>query len=134
MQFSGTILYVRDVKKSLAWYGKAFGLSTRFMTEGGEYGDLQLGGDVVLGFASLAQSKRNFKGGVHATKKAGAPPAFEIAFKADDVDAAHTRAVKAGAKSLAKPERKPWGQTVAFLRDPDGHLIEVSTPWAPPSS
>jgi lactoylglutathione lyase len=133
MQFSGTILYVRDVKKTLDWYGKAFGLKTRFLSEGGAYGDLELGSDLILGFASIKQSKENFKGGVLVTKKAGAPPAFEIGFKAEDVEGAYTKALKAGARSVAKPKKKPWGQTVAFLKDPDGHLIEISTPWAPPS-
>jgi lactoylglutathione lyase len=26
------------------------------------------------------------------------------------------------------PTKKPWGQTVAYVRDLDGHLVELCTP------
>ena len=38
------------------------------------------------------------------------------------------RAVKAGATAVSEPAAKPWGQTVAYLRDKDGHLVELCTP------
>ena len=39
-------------------------------------------------------------------------------------------AVDAGANLYAEPVEKPWGQTVAYLRDPNGILIELATPVA----
>ena len=48
----------------------------------------------------------------------------------DDVPAAHARAVEAGARELAGPKQKPWGQTVSYVRDPNGVLIELCTPVA----
>jgi uncharacterized glyoxalase superfamily protein PhnB len=45
-----------------------------------------------------------------------------------DVDAACGRAVSAGARLLQAPERKPWGQTVAFVRTPGGALVQLCTP------
>jgi lactoylglutathione lyase len=132
MQFSGAILYVKDVEASLRFYDKAFGLKTRFLSDTKAYGDLAIG-DIICGFASLAQSKENFKGGVLATDPKKAPPAFEIGFSTQDVESVYKKAVKAGAVEVAPPKKKPWGQTVAFLRDLDGHLVELSTPWAPPA-
>ena len=41
--------------------------------------------------------------------------------------AAYARAVEAGAAPLAEPAVKPWGQTVAYVRDPDGVLVELGT-------
>ena len=32
------------------------------------------------------------------------------------------------AASLAAPKTKPWGQTVAYVRCPDGTLVELCTP------
>jgi hypothetical protein len=36
--------------------------------------------------------------------------------------------VAAGALPAAEPVRKPWGQTVAYVRDLDGFLVELCTP------
>ena len=41
---------------------------------------------------------------------------------------AYDTAVAAGAKSVSKPEKKPWGQTVAYVRDNNGFLVELCTP------
>ena len=38
------------------------------------------------------------------------------------------RALKAGAASVTPPETKPWGQTVAYVRDNNGFLVELCTP------
>lgn len=44
------------------------------------------------------------------------------------VAAACNRAVAAGAALLQAPVAKPWGQTVAHVRAPDGTLVELCTP------
>ena len=38
MQLGYTILYVQDVKATLAFYEAAFGLTTRFLHDSGDYG------------------------------------------------------------------------------------------------
>lgn len=130
MKFSGVILYVPDVRKTLSFYERAFGLKNRFLSEDASFGDVHTG-SLLLGFASVDMSRKNWLGGVQRTDPREAPPAFEIGIETDDVAGAVKRAADAGATVLAAPETKPWGQTVAFLRDPDGHVIEVATPWAP---
>lgn len=130
MKFSGAILYVPDVRRTLAFYERAFGLKTRFLSPDASFGDVHTG-SLLLGFASLEQSRKNWRGGVRATDPAAAPPAFEIGIETEDVAGVVKRAADAGATVLAPPETKPWGQTVAFLKDPDGHVVEVATPWAP---
>ena len=37
------------------------------------------------------------------------------------------RAVQAGATLLKAPASKPWGQVVAYVRCPDGTLVELCT-------
>ena len=51
MQFGYTILYVDDVPATLAFYGQAFGLTTRYMHESGSYGELETGA-TALAFVS----------------------------------------------------------------------------------
>ena len=53
---------------------------------------------------------------------------FEIALVTGDVAAAHARAVAAGAREMAAPVAKPWGQVVSYVRCPDGVLVELCTP------
>jgi uncharacterized glyoxalase superfamily protein PhnB len=54
--------------------------------------------------------------------------AVEVALVTPDVQAAYERAVKAGALPARPPKQKPWGQTVAYVRDRDGVLVELCTP------
>ena len=57
-----------------------------------------------------------------------APLGFEIALVTSDVAALYDRAVKTGAAAVAEPATKPWGQTVAYVRDMNGFLVESCTP------
>lgn len=132
MQFAA-IFYVPDVAASLRFYEQAFGLKPRFLSDTGLYGDIEMAGGAMLGFASRDVARDNWPGGVRDTDPNGAPPAFEVGFSFDDVAAALDRALAAGATPLAKPTLKPWGQTVAFVRDLNGHVVELSSPWAPPA-
>ena len=127
MKFAYTILYVRDVSRSLAFYESAFGLQRRFLHESGMYGELDTGA-TTLSFVGHDLAKSNLPEGFQPGDPTRPPAAFEIAFATADVPAAYNRAVSAGAAAVAVPKTKPWGQTVAYVRDPDGHLIELCTP------
>ncbi len=124
MDFAYTILYVQDVPHSLAFYQAAFGLKLRFQHESGDYGELETG-STRLAFSShglMAQLGKNPKP-VDADA-----PGFEIAFSTPDVPAAVARAVAAGAVLKQAPQDMPWGQTVAYVVDLDGFLVEICTP------
>ncbi len=127
MQLGYTIVYVPDVAASLAFFEQAFGLRRKFLHESGTYGELDTGA-TTLSFAAHALGDLNFAGGhVHADTSAQ-PLGFEIALVTDDVQAAHARAVAAGAREMAAPTAKPWGQVVSYVRCPDGVLVELCTP------
>ena len=123
------ILYVKDVPASLAFYEKAFGLSRRFFNDdhGKAYGEMETGA-ARLAFASLAMAKEQLQQEVVADSQDPARIGFEIALVTPDVPALFARAIKAGGTVVREPATKPWGQTVAYLRDPDGHLVELCTP------
>jgi lactoylglutathione lyase len=50
---------------------------------------------------------------------------------AEDVAATAKSAVAAGARLYVDPIDKPWGQTVAYVIDPNGALIEIATAVSP---
>lgn len=127
MQFAYTILYVPDVARSLVFYETAFGFQRRFLHESGTYGELETGA-TTLSFAAEPLAESNLPGGFQPADLARPPAASEIGFTTADVSAAYERALAAGARSVAAPKTKPWGQVVAYVRDLDGHLVELCTP------
>lgn len=126
MIFRYTILYVEDVAASLDFYGQAFGLETGFLHESGDYGEL-VTGDTRLAFSSRKLMTSLGKSPGRADAKA---PVFEVALETDDVATAIERARRAGASVLQEPREEPWGQTTAYVRDPDGYLVEICSPVA----
>ncbi|HAX18744.1 MAG TPA: glyoxalase [Hydrogenophaga sp.] len=129
MKLGYTIIYVPDVTASLAFFELAFDLNRKFLHESGTYGELDTG-ETTLSFAAHELGDMNFAGGhVHADTSTQ-PLGFEIALVTDDVPAAHAKAIAAGAREMAAPSQKPWGQVVSYLRCPDGTLVELCTPIA----
>lgn len=120
------IFYVPDVSASLAFYEKAFGLSRRFFTDdhGKAYGELETGA-ARLAFASLELARTHLKMEVMPASLDTAPLGVEIAFVTTEVASLYARAVAAGATPICAPATKPWGQTVAYVRDITGHLVEI---------
>jgi lactoylglutathione lyase len=123
------ILFVKDVSASLAFYEEAFGLSRRFFNDdnGKAYGELETGA-ACLAFASLEMANAQLNQEIVFASPNKAPLGVEFALISEDVPALYSRAVKAGATSVKEPATMPWGQTVGYLRDIDGHLIELCTP------
>ena len=126
MKLAYTIVYVSDVAASLAFFEQAFGLSRRFLHESGSYGELETGA-TALAFADHATARGNLGHDYVAADTSKQPLGIEIGLVTTDVAAACQRAVKAGATLLAPPTTKPWGQTVAYVRCPDGTLVELCT-------
>ena len=127
LRLGWVIAYVDDPTITAAFYERAFGLAAEFAAPDGSYAQLDTG-PTKLAFASYALARKNFEGGVSRAPLSGQPGNVEITLVADDVDAAHTRAVQAGCSSLAPPADKPQGQRVAYVRDPFGTLVELATP------
>jgi lactoylglutathione lyase len=127
MKLGYTILYVKDVPRSVAFYEDAFGLSRRFVHEAGMYAEMDTGA-TTLSFAANGLAKSNLPCGFRENNATLPPAGFEIAFVTDDVQAAYDRALNAGALPVSPPKAKPWGQIVAFVRDKDGITVEICSP------
>ena len=124
--FAYTIVYVDDVEASLAFFESAFGVARRFLVETGDYGELETGA-TALAFAQHDTARGNLGHDYVVAAQSAAPLGVEIGLVVDDVATACDRAVAAGAALLKEPTTKPWGQTVAYVRCPDGTLVELCT-------
>ena len=127
MRFGYTILYVERVEASLDFYERAFGLERRFLHESGEYGELETGA-TALAFANHELAASNLPGIYRPADPAITRPSFEVCLVTENVEGGFERAVREGAAPVSAPTTKPWGQDVAYVRDPDGNLVEIASP------
>ncbi|MES2650103.1 MAG: VOC family protein [Bacteroidota bacterium] len=129
IKFAYTILYVTNVTSSISFYEKAFGFVRKFITPDNSYGEL-LTGETTLSFASITLAKTNLKDGFIESNLQNKPFAQEIGFTTENVEEVYENALKAGAIVEAEPTFKSHGQTVAYVRDLDGFLVEICTPMS----
>ncbi len=127
MKFGYTILYVKNVPASVAFYEDAFGLQRKFVHEEGFYAEMDTG-TTTLAFAAYGLVKTNLPCGFQKNDPEAAPGGFEIALVTEDVAGAYQHAIDAGATAVTAPVTKPWGQICAFVRDRDGITVEICSP------
>lgn len=121
------IHYVQDVNKTLLFYKNAFGFEIRFMSPDEDYGEL-ITGSTTLAFAQHQLAASNLNQAYVATNIQSPPPGIEIGVVCQDVESFVQRALEHGATLETAAKTKPWGQVVAYVRDPDGLLVEICSP------
>jgi lactoylglutathione lyase len=122
-QFGYVLLYVADVDKAVAFYSAALGITVRFQQ--GTYVEMETGG-TALGFVTREFAQTHFKDKLPPPGQGASEIGFVVPLK--DVDATYQKALQSGASAVLEPENKPWGQRISYVRDPDGHLIEICSP------
>ena len=128
MKLGYTIIYVADVLATVAFYEKAFGLARRFVHESNLYAEMETG-STALAFAGEAMAEMNGVS-IRPNRLGDVAAGIEIALVTDDPAAAYKRTVAVGAIAVKPPVQKPWGQTVAYVRDLNGCLVEICSPVA----
>ena len=121
------VLYVDDVNAALERWRDAFRFEIAYLDEGGLYGEL-VSGETCLAFAEREFGRGHFEDAAARALFDGAPRRFEVALTSDDVIADHARACRQGMRAVHGPIERPWGETVAWLMDPEGILVELATP------
>lgn len=127
VKFGYTIFYVNDVTKSIEFYEKSFGFERKFITPENDYAELETG-QTTISFASVELANSNLRDGFIESNLMKKPFATELGFVTDNVNKIVKIAENNGATIIEEPKEKPWGQTVAYLRDIDGFLLEICTP------
>ncbi len=121
------ILAVEDARRSAAFYRDAFGWSVT--VEEDVYVELALPERLRLGLYRRDGYARNT--GVEAAEipadRAG--PA-ELYVHVDDLGEMLARVTRAGGRVLSERARRPWGDEVGYVADPDGHVVAIAVPGA----
>ncbi len=115
------ILIVEDMERALRFYTDVLGLSLGHRS--GDYAQLDTGATRLGLYTRYAMAKTL---GMSPKPPAHDAPGFEIGFKVPDVGEAFAELVGRGASAVMPPTDRPWGQRTAYVRDPDGHLIELA--------
>jgi catechol 2,3-dioxygenase-like lactoylglutathione lyase family enzyme len=121
MEYRCALLAVNDVKQSLAFYQKWFGVEV----------EVDLGWNIGLkGGLSLQE---------HFAELVGLPPEsvlprshnMELYFESEDLDAFEKRLREDPSVKRVHPVKEyPWRQRVLRIYDPDGHIIEIGESMA----
>lgn len=117
------ILWCEDIEGAIRFYTDTLGFAQK--ARHGDYVELETGP------TTLALVARSFvRDQLHLELPPGGHEASEIGIVVDrsEVTAAFARAVSAGGTAVQQPHEQPWGQVVSYVRDPDGHLIEICSP------
>ena len=115
------ILIVEDLDRALGFYVDVLGL--RLGHRSGDYAQLDTGATRLALYSRSAMAKTL---GMSLDPPATNAPGFEVGFKVLDVDAAFSELIARGAQPMVPPTDRFWGQRTAYVRDPDGHLIELA--------
>lgn len=111
-------LLVSDFEKSLVFYRDTLGLSLN--STDSKYADFKLG-DTLLAIFEKNEATVMFDG-----KHMGAPGGAVYAYTVEDVDLASSAMKEKGIEIFEGPKKVPWGQMVAYFKDPDGHIWEIT--------
>jgi len=115
------ILYVADQARSRQLYAALLGIPPRLDVPG--MTEFVLPGGAVLGLMPEAGIQRLLPA-LHVGPSEGARA--ELYLVVPDADGMVLRAQQAGAELLSAMAPRSWGAAVAYLRDPDGHVVAVA--------
>ncbi|MBX3172347.1 MAG: glyoxalase [Candidatus Eremiobacteraeota bacterium] len=119
MQQVHFILYVSSQSASRDFYQRLLGQAPRLDVPG--MTEFQLKPDVVLGLMPQAGIEK-----LLPVQTSPAVPRCELYLHYADFTEILRRALEAGARLLSPPEVRSWGARVAYLIDPDQHVIGLA--------
>ena len=121
-------LLVSDFDACFRFYRDVMGLEAVWGEEGSGYADFKVGEGLALALFER-QAQAEAVGTDHLPSKATSQDRVSLVFGSDDLDADFQSLKGRGVQVVAEPADHPeWGIRVAYLRDPDGNLIEINSP------
>ena len=110
---------VSDLQKSVDFYEKAIGLKITHRVEEKEFREVILAGE--SGNRIQLAWQRNQQGPIEHGNGF-----WKLYLQTDDCKGLYQRCMDAGAESVLEPqELDEWPVIAAFVKDPDGYLVEI---------
>ena len=111
-------LLVEDFERSLHFYTDILRLEVN--SQDSKFADFKLEG------TSLAIFQKDEAIAMFPKKHMGSVGGVVLCFQVKNVVEACKELTQKGVKIFEGPKKVPWGQTVAYFKDPDGHLWEIT--------
>ena len=106
IQYAYTILYVKDVPKSIEFYKNALGFDQKMLTPENDYGEI-MSGTTTIAFANFELGRSNIKKGFIESDITKKPFGLELAFTTNNVEETMKKAIANGATLLESAVTKP---------------------------
>lgn len=116
-------LLVEDFEKSLNFYRDNLGLKVKSQ-EGNQFANFQ------LGETELAIFQKDSAIAMFPKEQLGTGGGAVIGFQVKDLNQACQELQAKRVVIFEGPKTTPWGQKVAYFKDPDGNIWEISEPFA----
>jgi len=110
-------VFVTDLERSLAFYTDTLGMELDF-TDHRNWAQFKSGEDISLGI------ERCDAGHVEQGSKV-VGRFVGVTFMVDDIAATYDRLVGRDVQFTGRPERQPWGGTLAHFKDLDGNVLTL---------
>jgi uncharacterized glyoxalase superfamily protein PhnB len=123
----------RNAPAAIDWLEKVFGFERKAVHEGPNgtiaHAELTLGNGMIM----LGSGKDDESDGFKSPAELGGVETCALYIVVPDADAAHARAVAAGAEVTSPLHDTPYGSRDFTVKDPEGHTWYVGTydPWHP---
>ena len=117
-------LVIKGAEQAIEFYTKVFGATETVRMPGP--GGRIMHAEVKIGNSMLMLSDENPERG-HLSPKTIGGAGVSIMLYTDDVDATFKKAVSAGAKADQPPTDMFWGDRMANITDPFGHVWAIAT-------
>jgi len=124
-----TVLFVRDLERSLTFYRDTLGLEVQESdahSAGFQMADIYFILLDTSAAASLIGSEEQ-----DLKKRIEGGPRGLLAAEVKDVDAAYEELAARGVMFRRPPTNQPWGMRTAHFADPEGNLWEINQPIPP---
>lgn len=121
------VLYVADQTRAAAFYREV--LESDPVVDVPGMTEFLLPGGSVLGLMPIEGVRRLLPRLPAAGALRGGPCA-EIYLAVEDPEASYRKAVAAGATALDPASSRDWGDDVAYVLDPDGHVVAFAVATA----
>ncbi len=110
-KLSYVMVFVADMKRSVAFYRDELGLKVRFASP--TWSEFETGGTILA---------------LHPDGPNHAPGTSAVGIVVRDLDAFYAARKAAGATFTGPPEKQVYGSPLTEMKDPDGALISVGGP------